>query len=336
MSNLGSVLHALGDYEGAVDAYSKSIRLLDSAYDAEERTSMLITLYYALGSVYDRLSVTKGNSCAHGLCSELAVASYRQVISLDPTHPLARHALSSWEEDTSVSLAPKEYVAQLFDSYAETFEDSLQDLNYSAPNEISNAVAKYLDLNPRTAAGANLKTSPFHLTVDAGCGTGLLAPHLRQLSATLIGVDLSSQMILKAEQRNLYDQLIVDDIVDSINFLTETQDSFIDLITCADVLVYFGDLESLFSASQSALSDSGLLVFTTERANKQSSPDGWLLQKSGRFSHEKEYIKALASRHDFVVASYSEIVPRFELGQPIPGQIFVLERKARALAHTEL
>jgi predicted TPR repeat methyltransferase len=67
-----------------------------------------------------------------------------------------------------------------------------------------------------------------------GCGTGLFGPQLlRPLARTLTGIDLSSNMLKKAEQRGLYDHLICGDIAEFL----ETQSHAFDLAVAADVFV---------------------------------------------------------------------------------------------------
>ncbi len=48
--------------------------------------------------------------------------------------------------------------------------------------------------------------------LDAGCGTGLCGPIFRNISGSMIGVDLSPEMVEKARERKVYDELEVADI----------------------------------------------------------------------------------------------------------------------------
>jgi hypothetical protein len=122
----------------------------------------------------------------------------------------------------------------------------------------------------------------------------------------------------------------------------------LSLIAASDVLVYVGDLADFLAAAQAALAPGGLVAFTTERLpdragrpateDERSSqrrpgaaagPDtaagvGWKLQPSGRFAHEPAYVRRLAGELGFDVIVSDEIVPRFEMGKPIDGQLFVL------------
>lgn len=158
------------------------------------------------------------------------------------------------------------------------------------------------------------------VAVDAGCGTGLLGPLLRGLATTLVGVDLSSAMVAKADARGIYDRLLVDDVSDALAKIGP-----VSLVAAADVLVYLGELAPLFRSAAAALADSkGLFAFTTELLAPGSVGAGFLLQKSGRFAHKKAYLEAMARACHFEVVFYEEITPRLEMGQPIKGQLVVL------------
>src|SRR6202012_4484032 len=74
--------------------------------------------------------------------------------------------------------------------------------------------------------------------LDLGCGTGLCGPLLRPWAARLVGVDLSPKMLSKAAARGVYDQL---NCAELTQWLAEEAQPF-DVIVCADVLCYFGDL----------------------------------------------------------------------------------------------
>ena len=48
--------------------------------------------------------------------------------------------------------------------------------------------------------------------LDLGCGTGSLAKFLRPYSKKLVGIDLSSDMLIKAEKTELYDSILKRDV----------------------------------------------------------------------------------------------------------------------------
>src|SRR4029453_9055138 len=91
--------------------------------------------------------------------------------------------------------ASDEFVEQVFDRFANSFEVRLKQLDYRAPQLFGAA----LDAAVGPPRG--------ELTIlDAGCGTGLCGPLLRGHAKMLHGVDLSGGMLAKAADAKLYDE----------------------------------------------------------------------------------------------------------------------------------
>jgi SAM-dependent methyltransferase len=113
----------------------------------------------------------------------------------------ANHILRSQKSDTTVTTVPPKFVKSLFDDYSATFEKSLESLAYNVPGLILDAVKE--------------RQLDFSLTVDLGCGTGLLGPLLRPYTRFIIGVDLSPKMLVIAEQDKvgIYNHLYIGDMV---------------------------------------------------------------------------------------------------------------------------
>ena len=195
------------------------------------------------------------------------------------------------------------FVRALFDDFAPTFDDQLQNvLQYKAPELIA---AKCAARGPYAAA------------FDAGCGTGLLGPPLRNHVKRLVGADLSQNMVDKARELGCYDSLLVGDLLDASLY-----DEAFDLIAAADVLCYFGDLASILERWHGALAPGGDCVFSCERA----PGDTWVLGASGRYAHAVDYVRATASNAGFAVVAAEDIVPRVENGNDVPGTLYVLSK----------
>jgi tetratricopeptide (TPR) repeat protein len=64
---------------------------------------------------------------------EEAAFLYRRVLALDPNNAAATHGLSALSGDSSALKAPVEYVRDMFDGYAPSFDASLEALEYSSP-----------------------------------------------------------------------------------------------------------------------------------------------------------------------------------------------------------
>ena len=84
-----------------------------------------------------------------------------------------------------------EAVRQVYDDWAQTYDEDLDTLGYVAPQ---NAVALLADLLPDRES----------LILDAGCGTGLVGAYLQQAGyGRLHGSDYSPEMLAEAEKRGI-------------------------------------------------------------------------------------------------------------------------------------
>jgi len=105
-----------------------------------------------------------------------------------------RFVLATVGADAMPEQAPAAYVKELFDGYAEGFDQALvQELDYQTPQ----LLAELLPDQPDAALAV----------LDLGCGTGLCGAFLRPRAARLVGLDLSEKMLAKAGERGLYDAL---------------------------------------------------------------------------------------------------------------------------------
>ena len=200
--------------------------------------------------------------------------------------------------------APAAYVKALFDQYADHFDQHLTGvLDYRTPQMMAGAIARHV-------------TGTMLATADLGCGTGLCAPVLRPLSQRLLGVDLSQHMLAQARAAGLYDELVCADIG---AYLDDRKAGF-DLVVAADVLVYFGKLDTLFAQVRAALRPGGWFCFSTE-AGAQS---GYVLLPSSRYAHSLAYLQRLAREHGFELAEAEPAVVRNENGAGVSGCLVVL------------
>ena len=258
-------------------------------------------------------------------------------VRLNPKNEDAKRALWHLSRDT-----PDE-AATFFDSFAETFDANLERIGYRVPQLVGRALAAHVEA---VRAGV-----PFGTTLDAGCGTGLVGPHLRPLtSGALVGVDLSPKMLEHASQRThagtaVYNTLVAQDLVSlqrahvlkgsSTLPLTEG----FELVVAADVLVYFGELTAAFTAFVRLSSATSLLIFTCERPKiGEAVPLGFdKSQDTGRFVHTKSYVvSAAAAAGGYRLLTYREEVLRYEGGEPVDGHLFIFSRGAARIGSGEL
>lgn len=246
--------------------------------------------------------------------ADAAAEAYRRTLSLDPEDifgaTLKLALLGAAETPDS---PPSRYVERLFDDYADRFETSLvEKLDYVVPQELAALVA---------STGRH-----YALAVDLGCGTGLLGPEIAAHAARIEGFDLSQNMLAKAEAKGVYDRLAQADLS-----LTPGESGVFadgpwyraDLVAAADVLMYLGNLESVF-AIVDALAESGAdFAFSVEEA---AEGDGFRLAPSLRYAHSETYIGTLSARHGFEVLKTVRTTIRKDGGKPVAGMLFLTRK----------
>lgn len=240
---------------------------------------------------------------------EESLVQIDQVLQMEPGNETITFLRSILMGET-VEQSPREHIANLFDVYADTFEDHLtQTLQYKTPTALIQALERVL----RQCGDARHHFS----LLDIGCGTGLFAEAAISLTNYRAGVDLSSRMIEVAAKKGIYQDVAVED---GVEYLQRSLRSF-DLIAAADVLVYMGNLEPLFVATASKIASGGYFVFSVE--NGDDAPP-YILRISGRFAHAAQYIASLAQKYGFEQLLCEAQVIRNEQHVPVEGYIFVL------------
>lgn len=239
---------------------------------------------------------------------EEAIAAYEGARALAPDPGQVDFALAALGVGTAPKQAPAAYVKALFDQYAGHFEEHLTGvLGYRTPALIGAALARHV-------------TGAAPASVDLGCGTGLCAPFLRPQSRRLAGVDLSEKMLAQARAAGLYDELACADIGD---YLAQHRQAF-DLAVAADVLVYFGELDTLFGQVRAALRPGGIFCFSTEALEPGVEAGEFRLLPSNRYAHGLGYLERLAARQGFVVLEAESATVRSEHGADVSGHLLVL------------
>jgi predicted TPR repeat methyltransferase len=235
-----------------------------------------------------------------------AIGLLRRLLRRDPAHAQAQFLLVGLTGGTADS-PPSELIADLFDTYAASFDQHLVDgLQYRTPKLLAALVVE---------SGAPARSS--WCVVDLGCGTGLAGVELRAYARTLIGSDLSKRMIARARQRGIYDELHVEDLV-----ATLARARGVDLIVAADVFIYVGALDATFAACAAALHAGAWFAFSIERSDGRDV----VLQPTLRYAHGEAYIAGLASTHGFAVARAEPAVIRIDRGNPVDGVHYLLRR----------
>ena len=281
--NLGNALRSCGTLQGAITAYRRVLALQPSHGFAQD---LLGRVLYVAGE------------------REEAANIFRAWAAREPANPIPAHMLAACSGNDVPPRASDAYIRTTFDRFAASFDEVLlQRLDYHAPETLCASLAGVLGPPRRTLD-----------VLDAGCGTGLCGPLLRPYARSLVGVDLSSGMLAKANTRAIYDRLVEAEIV---RFLDRHTAQF-DVVASADTLCYFGDLMPAMRAAHASLRPDGWLAFTLERAD---DTDTHRINPHGRYSHARSYVTAVLDTAGFFDTSVESESLRLELGKPVAGWV---------------
>jgi predicted TPR repeat methyltransferase len=320
--NLALARKNCGDREGAVETYS----------DLLGKNPMAVDVLYNLGGCYRELGDLQSasncykkvltidprysaanNNLAYVLHlqgkTEEAALHFQKVVENRPDHQAAGHMLAALT-GKAVESSPEEYVVEVFDNYADHYEQSLVDeLGYSVPARIRSMVKAHL-----VDQGDSLKK--FHRGLDLGCGTGLSGQPFADIVLLLDGVDLSGNMIEQAKQKNIYNSLAVDSIE---SFLLGSRTSY-DFFLAADVFGYIGELQQTMELLMEVAEPDALLCFSTE----SHDGDTFILRQSGRFAHSADYVRSVALRCNWKTLQKKSIPLRRDRGDWLQGDLWLL------------
>ena len=94
------------------------------------------------------------------------------------------------------------------------------------------------------------------------------------------------------------------------------------MFICADVFVYMGDLDEVFSIVAAKSNVNAKFCFSIEKCNS----DEYQLVKSGRYAHSNQYIDRLSKKYKFTTEAYNETQIRTEKNISVKGYIFILKK----------
>lgn len=246
--------------------------------------------------------VNLGEQCYLAGHDAQAVEALDRALALDPGYGGLRH-LRDAIAGVQTARAPDEYIRNFFDRFAQDFDKRLVgDLEYRTPERMIEFLSPWL-----AGREASLRIE------DLGCGTGLSGLALKPWARELAGVDLSGQMLAKARERGIYDRLAEGEIA---AYLDGRPAGACDLAAAMDVFVYVGDLGAIFGAVSRALAPGGMFAFSVERLDGGGD---FHLARSGRYSHSRDYLRALAAAHGLSEWKIEDTVGRKEAGNPVAG-----------------
>src|SRR6185437_10641385 len=95
------------------------------------------------------------------------------------------------------------------------------------------------------------------VSVDIGCGGGLLAEEMARMGATVIGIDPSPNSLATARAHAAERGLVIDYRLGTGEDLP-LQDASADIVYCVDVLEHVHDLDKVISETARVLKPGGL------------------------------------------------------------------------------
>lgn len=315
-NNLGNVLQENGHLDEAVASYRRALVLKPDYVDAHYNLGNVLQkqgrLDEAIESYRKVLAFKPDYAEAHKNLGNVfheqghldqAIESYHQTVRLDPKNQSAEHLIAALTARTP-ERAPSQYIEKLFDGYANKFDTHLvQDLEYKMPSELVTILKQVAE--PPDGGWDVL---------DLGCGTGLsgleISPHTRQL----VGVDLSTKMLARARERNVYHRLVHSDLLPMMRLEGA---AMYDVIIAADVFVYLGRLEDIVAQARRLLRTGGYFMFSVEALD--AGCGDYKLNQSGRYAHSVSYLDKLSSNNGFTSVGMLSTPVRLEKGLPIPA-----------------
>jgi len=287
---LSQSLQKCGDFQGSLDNAWQAVLLSEN--DNAHHINMAYTIYEISGETG----------------SEKTDSFLKEWYEKYPENPVAKQCYKSFFYDENYTNSDPKYVEELFDVFAEYFDDVLHNLQYDSPK----IIAEYLYEHFNTKNKKNISI------LDLGCGSGLCGKYIKNklTKVQLYGVDISAKMLEKAAEKNVYDNLLQSDITDCF-----TKEKLVfDAVVASDVLTYFGELETLFKKVDSLLKKNSAFIFTVTE-NKTNDFD-FFLMPSSRFVHSEKYVDSIIKKYNFKVKKSDKKILRKEGDKDIEGIIY--------------
>lgn len=269
-----------------------------AAKDALWRNSKLPYPNYLLGWIAQKRDET-----------EAAIGHYKRYLELDPADAEgAGLALSRLGAAPVPDRAPDNYMKQIYANRAAFWDGNMTSkTRYRAPIQVADALEHFMGKREGL------------IIMDMGCGTGSGGPFLRERAARLDGIDMSTHMLAKAHEKNIYDELIEGDLLKEL----PARAARYDVVASAATLLHFGDLGPPLKAVAAALKPGGWMAFTVFPAQ-----EGQKLQvlPFNCHGHSPEHIREAAAAAGFDVVSIDQQIHEYHKDEPQPGLVVVLRK----------
>lgn len=275
-NNLALILKDTGDYERAADLLLNAIKQAPQQTDFSINLVETLTLFYAQNP-------------------QEACKIAEQWQKFAPDNVFANRLVSAFNGKNIAD--GKAYTEALFDAFAENYEQTMQNINYSVIDKLK-----------------ELNFTPIGKVLDLGCGTGLVGQAFKTDKNSFIGVDISQKMLNLAALKNVYIDLIKDDIV---HFLQTANLNF-DLAIALDVVEYVDDFAKITTRLNRTP-----FIFTIE--NAPDNVNDFRLNASGRYQHNPRYICKQLTAAGYKNIKEYPLILRQENGVDVNGTLFWAE-----------
>jgi predicted TPR repeat methyltransferase len=353
---LGAVLLKLGKKNESLDICKKSLQLAPNDSEAHNNLGVILQQLDRLSEAeasfrqaitlkpnYTEAHINLGNALREQDKLKEAEASFRQAVTLQPDLAVAQYNLGKIYKkigknskavecfEKTLELSPEDLLGatlqlatlgkrKIPDKTPENFMQGFYKKKYKYWSNLEKKKHKYrghlLIENAFKKTHNNIEKIDI---LDMGCGTGSLAKILRPYARSLVGVDLSPSMLLKAEEICLYDSLYKKDLS---QYLSEVSNHY-DTIIAAAVLIHFYDLDNIFFLIKDSLKINGKFVFSIfEETQKNRNLNSFLM-----YAHSDDYITTLAERLNLKIIYKKKDIHEYHKGNSVPAIIYVLEKK---------
>ncbi len=207
------------------------------------------------------------------------------------------------------TVSPEAYALSWFDDYASRYEFYLPSLGSYQASSLCELVRGLSQL-------ADRKDCSF---LDLGCGSGMAAEHMRDITNMSVAVDLSPRMLDMARLRSCYDEYYALDVGE----FALGSDRVFDIIIAMDVLPYIGDLDQFFKVTRNLMGAGSVFAFTVEKVDKGMD---FQLGQDGRYKHKASYVRSMIEEQGYELLVEEEMLLRFDGGQPVKGFSYVIKK----------
>ena len=271
--NLAMILEEMGEYSEAAGLYFNLLVLDSSLPDIDFRIAQTLSFLSSVGKKEKKEALTFVEGWVKNF-PENVVAIYTQ------------KALTGKKVDEALA---KKYSEALYDSFASSYDQVMEKLDSKSLDEMISCLPK----------------RKWQKVLDLACGTGTFALKFDQEFHSLTGVDISKNMLQRAEETEKYNRLCHQDIFE---FLTD-EESLYSLIVASDVIPYLQQLDHLFELVFAHLEEEGVFMFTVETDDSLSHEE---LQVTGRMVYPTKLVKEMLLKAGFKIEMQKEFPLRKE------------------------